>query len=187
MPAEAPLAGRAWRNRSRLSRCRTGSRRSSLRHRIRASRNTSSRQNRGTGTAAEIAGRNRRTATAAGGDRSAERRQPLRFVWQMDADGRFTLELRRIQGADRSANRRRARPAVERDRRPRSGSIPKARSRARSPRAKPGAASPSPSRSTAPTRALRSSCPGFRCSIATAISAAIAASASAATSRASPN
>ena len=82
----------------------------------------------------------------------AERRQPLRFVWQMDDDEPLHARLRRIQDADRTANRRRARPAVERYRRRRWGSIPKARSPAPSPRATPGAASPSPSRSTEATR-----------------------------------
>ncbi len=95
--------------------------------------------------------------------------------------------LRRIHRADRAAHRRGARPALERDRGRRSGSIPKARSRAPSPRATPGAASRSRSRSTAATRGLRSNCPACRCSTATAASAAIAASASAATSRASPS
>ena len=50
--------------------------------------------------------------------------------------------LRRIHPPDRRAHRRRLRPAVERDRRRRSGSIPKAASPRRSPPAIPGAASP---------------------------------------------
>ena len=49
-------------------------------------------------------------------------------MWRMDAEGRFSLgsdEFTRLIGA---AHRRRLRPAVERDRRKRSGSIPTAAS-----------------------------------------------------------
>ena len=49
--------------------------------------------------------------------RNAERRHPLRFVWEMDADGRFTIASDEFIDADRSEHRRLARPAVERDRR----------------------------------------------------------------------
>ena len=44
-------------------------------------------------------------------------RLPLRFTWQMDQDGRFTLDIRRIHPPDRPAHRRWLRPAVARDRR----------------------------------------------------------------------
>ena len=42
---------------------------------------------------------------------------PLRFTWQMDREGRFTLGMRGIHPPDRSAHRRPLRPAMARDRR----------------------------------------------------------------------
>ena len=104
------------------------------------------------------------------------------------ADGRrrpLHPRLRRIQGADRAADRRRPRPAVERyrnragarSRRPGRARLRLARHLERHHRRLPGGRQRH--------AACRSNCPGFRCSTATAISAAIAASAFAATSRAS--
>ncbi len=47
---------------------------------------------------------------------SAERRHPLRFVWQIDAEGRFTLEFRRICRARRACDGSCSRAAVAGDR-----------------------------------------------------------------------
>ena len=71
----------------------------------------------------------------------AERRHPLRFMWQMDADGRFSLgsdEFIRLIGARTAAGFGR-RGAKSREA---SGSIRKAASSRPSPPAIPGAASP---------------------------------------------
>ena len=78
-----------------------------------------------------------------------QRRTPLRFVWQMDPDGRFTIGpgeftelIGRRPAAEYSAVHGPTSPPSLR-------SIRKVRSHARSPRARPGAASWSPGRSTA--------------------------------------
>ena len=70
-----------------------------------------------------------------------ERRAPLRFVWTMDADERFTLAATRLRRRDGTAHRASDRQAVARDRGGARRSIRKAASPTRSRRATPGAAS----------------------------------------------
>ena len=82
-------------------------------------------------------------------DPPAPRDHPLRFMWQMDAEGRFSLDSDEFTRPDRRPHRRRIRTAVERHRRdvrtrPRRPCRP-----ARSPPAAPGAASPWTGRSMA--------------------------------------
>ena len=69
------------------------------------------------------------------------RRHPLRFMWQMDAEGRFSLgsdEFIRLIGARTAAGFGRPWSEIA----DASGSIPTAASPRRSPPATPGAASP---------------------------------------------
>ena len=114
-----------------------------------------------------------------------ERRQSLRFVWQMDADGRLTIgteEFATAIGPQAAATLSRPWREIATD----LNLDRTVRLSAPSRRATPGATSQSPSRSTAPSSACRSNCRAFRCSIASATCSATAASVSAAMPQCSP-